>query len=232
MTKLFTRYVPIAAVAAAALHIGQAHALVLTLDDTVGNSVTVVDNGVGDMSPDAGIVTFTGAVGTWIQNVTTGISKEILGEVEMDLASVNVSGAAGTIVLTLEDESFTTNSLTGFATFLASLGGTTNGTVTTATFIDDSNTVGVLGTQMTGSGPFIGGTVGAFSDEVLFGDFPVSGPFGLAIQVTIMHSDPNEITSFNHNLVEVVEVAESATLGLMGLGLVGFGLTLRRRRGD
>jgi hypothetical protein len=224
--------VPIAAVAATALHIGQAHALVLTLDDTVGNSVTIVDNGPGDMVPSAGILTFAGAVGTWIQNVSTGVTDQILGEVELDLNSVNVSGAAGTLIITLEDENFISASMSGLTTFFASIGGTTNGTVTTATYIDDTNTVGVLGTQMSASGPFVGGVVGAFSDEVLFADFPITNPFGLAIQITITHSDPNEITSFNHNLVEIAEIAEPATLGLMGLGLVGVGLTLRRRRRD
>jgi hypothetical protein len=227
MSKLLRRMLPVAFVAAAALHVGQANALVLTLDDTMGNTVTVVDNGPGDMVPAAGIVTYTGSLGTWIQNVSTGVSDQILDQVEMDLNSVNVSGGPGTIILTLEDENFNSKNLGGLTSFIAAIGGTTNGTVSTATFIDDSNTVGVLGTQMSASGPFIGGLGGEFSDSSMINDMAFTGPFGLAIQVTITHTEANQITSLNHNLVEV---AEPATLGLVGLGLVGVGLMSRRRR--
>ena len=103
-----------------------AHALlVLTIDDlsTVGVDAIIVDDvdgGVGtfttkgfstsaDGSPGDGLVTFNGAVGSFIVNVTTGISKPVIGNPSkgrIDLNSVNVSGSAGTLQLMLTDVDF------------------------------------------------------------------------------------------------------------------------------
>ena len=60
---------------------GRAEAgLVLKLSDTADlASVTIVDNGLGDLSPDMGVVTFAGPLGEFHVNVSTGLSTPVLG---------------------------------------------------------------------------------------------------------------------------------------------------------
>lgn len=117
-----------------------AHAvLMLSLDDGNGNAVTVTDDGVGDIYPNAGTVTYLGPVGSWFINATTGISKPIIGSAdnpEMDLNSVNVSGGSGTLTIKLTDTDFI--STDGVESFFSVIGGATNGTVTYESYIDYS----------------------------------------------------------------------------------------------
>jgi hypothetical protein len=234
--SLLKKFVPLATVVVAMCQFSQASALVLTLDDTQGHVVTVVDDGANDMLATNGILSFVGAVGTWIQNVSTGVSYPILGEVEIDLNSVNISGGPGTLVLTLEDENFTPASLSGITRFIIGLGGTTNGVLSASAYFDASNTVGVLGTQIGVLGPFASGMGGEFSEGMLTNDVAYTGPFGLAVQVTITHAAAFQISSFDFNIVEVpdpgipTDVAEPASLGLFALGLIGAGLMARGRR--
>ncbi len=100
-----------------------ASALTLTLNNAGGppiNSVTITDNGPGDLNPGVGVITFLGAVGNWNINVTTGIS----GPSSMDLNSIDATAIfpnAGALVIDLSD---TKTVYTGFKN---SVGGTLGG---------------------------------------------------------------------------------------------------------
>ena len=74
------------------------------------------DNGGGDINALSGAVTFSGSVGDFIVNTTTGITKPILGSATvpiLDLNSINLNGNnAGTIVLEFSETDFTNTSAT------------------------------------------------------------------------------------------------------------------------
>ena len=58
------------------------------------DSMTLSDNSLGDINPTTGAVTFIGSVGDFVFNVSTGISKPVLGSASnpfMDLVSVDIS---------------------------------------------------------------------------------------------------------------------------------------------
>ncbi|NBP72986.1 MAG: hypothetical protein EBU57_07455, partial [Alphaproteobacteria bacterium] len=131
----------LAALAASAVSV-PAHAVPqLRLSDGI-NTVTVTDGGAGDINPLAGVVVFNGAIGDFSVNVTTGITKPLLGsptDPVLDLNSIDVTGAAGGI-LTIE---FTeTDFLSGGPTvnFSTEIGGVTADTVQFEHFASAANT--------------------------------------------------------------------------------------------
>ena len=225
------------AVAMAFAHQASA-SLVMTIDDlsTPGIDVIIVDDvdgGVGtatakgasnaaDSSAGDGFITFNGAVGAFSVNVTTGISKPIIGSASVariDLNSVNVSGAAGDLEIMLTDTDFT---LAGTQAILSNeIGGTTDGTVTTTHSLDAANvefgSSAQLGPQQFGPGAFAYTTsTGAL----------LAGPFSLSNNVLIQHTDAGQITSFD-SLTQAVPVP--GTILLMGLGLLGLSFAGRRK---
>ena len=113
--------------------------LTLMLDDGAGNTATVID---GDAD---GVVVFNGALGAsvWAINVSTGISKPVLGTStmpNMDLNSVNVTTfGAGNLTVKVSDNNFIGTSPASAPGFKFDLGGTTNGTVSANAYASASN---------------------------------------------------------------------------------------------
>lgn len=195
--------------------------LSLRLDDgTASTTVTDVSN--------SGMVNFTGPLGDWAANVTTGFGSPLLGTDwmdEFDLNSVNVSGGTGSMTIMLTQTDLTRTN----APWMAGFGGTTDGSVSFQSWIDAGNNAFGLSTLLSDSGLQEGGQScnGCFSggDSGGLGDLSLTGPYSWTIVATITHSDARKVTSFDYN----VKIPEPSSLALIGLGLIGAGIASRRR---
>lgn len=202
----------------------QASALSLRVDTgSAPIDVTVNDNGGGDSNGSTGAIVWTGVVGNFNLNVTTGITFPQMGSPSqpfMDLNSVNQStGAGGTLVISLSQQGFTTIPNEAFN---ASIGGTkgAGGSVTYQTFWDSSNTLFAQTNLLTNSGaitnsPFANARTGLGGG---------AGPFSLTQVITITHTAGARLTSFDAEL----SVPEPASVLLLGLALLGLGMWSRR----
>ena len=94
---------------------------------------TVVDGGTNDGIGRAGVVVLNQAIGNFIVNVATGITKSENGAAnnpQMDLNFTSMSmGDGGTLTIMFTDTDFT-DLASGLNSLKASIGGNTNGTIT------------------------------------------------------------------------------------------------------
>lgn len=191
-------------------------AFVMTLDDPFDSFAAV---SLQDDDSD-GVITFSGAVGNFLVNVTTGISKPLIGPAELDLNSINVSGAAGTLLVTISDTDFTGN----LSAFNASYGGTTEGTVDFDFLYDTGNQA--FGGSAFASDHFVSSTgKSAFSSDQMGTVIPAS-PYALTISARLTHDSAFEVSSFD---AHITPVPLPASLWLLGSALAGLA-ALRKRR--
>ena len=204
----------------------------LRLSDGI-NTVTVTDGGAGDINPLAGVVVFNGAIGDFSVNVTTGITKPLLGsptDPVLDLNSIDVTGAAGG-VLTIE---FTeTDFFSGGASvaFSTAVGGVTADTVQFEHFASAANTAFSQDIALFDSGSLTGGFL--FVDT---GSEAISGDYSLTTVATITHAAGGQNSSFNSVLesgftptTDIPEPALAPSLVIGGLLLAGRLISRRRK---
>jgi len=180
----------------------------LTLSDGIAaDTKTIVDNGVGDSNPAAGIVTFIGSLGVFNINTTSGFTKPAVGSAaapEIDISSFNNATAAGTLTITFSEDGFT-----GFpGTVVADFGGTQmNGNIT--------NTVLQNGMLVTTIGPL---SAHGFSGSAT-GNLTGGVPYSLT-QSVVMNFTGASNKSFDAH-VGVAVPDGGMTVTLLGLGLAG-----------
>jgi len=189
-------------------------AMVLTIDDptTAGTDVTALDN------DNDGVISFNGALGAFTVNVTTGVSKPaISGPQLLDLNSIDVSGGAGNLIISLTDTGYT-----GSPPALKGLfGGTTIGSVDFDFLYDDANTqfggTSFFDPAATPSGAFSGSSTSLVS---------LTAPYSLTIIADLTH-DGSGVSSFD---AEIQAVPVPAAVWLFGSGLIGLAGLARRKK--
>lgn len=197
-------------------------AFVMTLDDPndAAPAITIFDGTGGDLNGVNGVITFSGVVGAFTVNVTTGISKPLIGPGQLDLNSINVSGSAGTLLVAISDTDFTGNA----PAYLASYGGTTQGSVNFSFLHDAANAAFGGNAFATDSFTASPGNY-SYSNDILANVYG-GAPFSLTILAQINHSGPNQVTSFD---AAISPVPLPASLWLLGSALAGLA-ALRRKK--
>ena len=205
--------------------------LQVKIDDGVDAAVIAVDQGANDGSDIDGVVLLNTATTNWLSTVSTGISEPAIGSTTvpaMDLSSVHVTsmGASGTIKV----------SFTGLYNpnepvipgFLHSIGGTTQGTITTELWIgtsafDEDTLLSSMTPTLTGTGPSF-----VFSEQQTGTDDGTDLDYWLTLSATVTHTGTGpQTTSFNAAVDSIPEPASIAIWTLMaGIG----GLICMRRR--
>jgi hypothetical protein len=204
----------------------QAGYIQLQLDN--GSSNIIIDDGDAgilpghgiDLNPLTGAVTFSGTLGSWTANVSTGLTYDIIGSASqpiLALNSVNVTSSVGGFLRV----GASAINYTGPAGWQFQIGGTTGGAVLADALFDGGNDPTFFQyTTVLGS---LSGTEGAFSDQTsgMLSDLDFASPYGLSINALIVH-ETGGISSVNANLVTVpipgaVWLLFSGLIGLLGL---------------
>jgi len=187
----------------------------------------------GDLYAQEGVIGFSGAVGDFQMNVTTGFSSPLLGpEGRMDLFNVSFSGGSGSLTIELWDTGFETEG--DDTRFHTLIGGTTDGLVEIATYADGD--ADAFGTEyLLASGIFDGSST---TDGIAYSSDQSTnltveqlvGSYAMGIRATITHSY-GDVTSFDVDLQSASAVPEPTAALLAALTVFGFGLCrLPRRR--
>lgn len=204
------------AVVLAAGSVGAKADVMMTIDDL---STAGVDWSSGAL-PSGSVVFHGGAVGSWTISNTTALGdgwSDIFG---IDLNSLSASSAAGgtlRIRFTETDLAFGNGAPLSVT---SAIGGTTQGTVSYASWIDDSNVAFGQAQQL-----FAGTSNGIAFSAGGNAMAAVSSPFSLTLQVDINHIG-KKMTSFDFS----ASVPEPSSVALLGVALLGAGAATRRRR--
>ena len=198
-------------------------AFVMVLDDPNDNlaGTTIYDGTGSDLNGVEGVITYSGNVGAFTVNVTTGVSKPAIGPGALDLNSINVSGAAGTLLVSISDTDFQTTD----TAYQASFGGTTSGSVDLAFLYDNANQA--FGGTAFASDSFSAGVVNDSFANQRVGNVSAGVPFSLTISTRIQHDDANQVTSFD---AAIAPVPLPASVWLLGSALSGLGMLRRRHK--
>lgn len=160
--------------------------LSLRLDDGIGDSVTITDNGPGDEDPLVGSIAYSGPVGfNWYITSTGGTSKPVSGSASapvLDLSTLDFSFGPGTLEIQLSDTDFDNSPP---MTFAGAISGNTDGSVTFNTWADPANIHFGGSIPITSQGPFAAPT---FNDSKSVVQDPGGSPYALTLNTAITHA--------------------------------------------
>lgn len=214
--------IPVLAAIAFLFAVSSANA-VPTLRLTQGSTTfTVADGSALDANAAAGGVTFIGSVGTFTTNVSTGLTKPIIGSSstpDIDLNSVDVSsGTGGSLTVAWSDTDFTSLSPVSINAFI---GGTSGLSVVPATSLISWSLYGSSANDLFGTGSLLWTSSftgpGAFSDSLSNIIFNPLGAYSLTLVATITHATA-QTSSFDFG-AQGTPLPEPTPLALISLGL-------------
>jgi hypothetical protein len=199
--------------------------LAMTLDDGVNPAITLVD------TTHLGFLNFTGSLGAFTINVSTGTgvgSLNPLGDGLIDLNSINISSSISGGTLTIKLTEYDLVEPTGLTLFQSAIGGTVGSigkppsTLTFNTFMDNTNTA--FGTATALASQIFSGSGSAFSYQSA-NPGTIAGPYSETVVVSI--TAPAGSTSSFDGLLS--PAPEPTSMAALGAGLVIMGLVARRR---
>jgi hypothetical protein len=172
-------------------------AFMLRLEDGVAPALTVTDGGLGDSNPTAGVISFIGSYGAFDLNVSTALTKPLVGgpfSAEFDLNTLNISSiTGGELTITAADTDYTTPPfVSNPLTMTSDIGGTlAGGTVQFQSWANAANLSPLAtGTTTIPPGSTTPGVLGPFVTTPYTGTASTTfnrgpGPFSMFIQGTI-----------------------------------------------
>ena len=220
MKTRFKNIAMLAAIGVAGLVLApQANATVQITLTNGASTVTVTDGGAGDACSAVNCVTFSGQLGNYLVNVSTGIAQNGVNPF-LDLNSVNLTTVqnAGLLTVKTSQTGYTfqspqfklsvggTSTLTGASSF-AAYGGNSN------TIFDTSNQIGSLTFP---SSPY---------SAVAIGGGNTVNPYSLTLVATL-NGITGGVASFD---AELSSVPEPASMALLGAVLLFTGTAFRRK---
>jgi hypothetical protein len=220
--NILVRFLVLLGAATGFAHVAQAIPQLRVFDGTT--TVVITDNAAGDSSATAGRIVWDGSIGNWSLNTHVGTAFPILGTLANPLLDLSFNAvttiAGGTLTLSFSENGF--GPTTGTA--LASIGGTTQGTVVYQTFGGTTNTTLNTTNLLTTQGPF----AGAFSGSASSSPISTGGPYSLTQVVTMTHAGAGITTG---NILLGLSVPDSGNPAiLLGAILAGLGVVARLRQ--
>lgn len=218
------KYIQSAAVALLLGAMPAAHAVpTLSLQVDGGPAYVCADGAACDTNSLAGIVSVNQALGDFVVNMTSGLSKPLLvgGDPLMDLNTLNVQvSGAHTLLITFSDNNFDIHG----GVFKMDFGGALSGAGASfehSAYYDADNALFAQDTLIGQVGPL---GPGGFGGVVGYG-FSPDAPYSVTQVLSLRTA--GGFTTFSGDFE--VNVPEPTTLALLGLGLLGFAAVRRRR---
>lgn len=185
---------------------------------------TIVDQDSNDRDTRAGVIDFSGMIGTFNTVIGIGATTPHIGSPtspEIDLLSLEISGASGgTLQVMLTETDFIGDGTADQV--ISGIGGTTNGTILFETFASSSNAAFATDILLSSSG-VMNGLSFSFED---IATLALTGAYSLTTVITITHASGGLNSSFN----AAIEISEPALSPALLIGAMAVMATMMRRR--